>query len=615
MIAPTPEEKISAEEAAELKRRVLEMEDFTRRIQNDAANTIAIAEELAIAKELAEGASQQAADHAARTHAVLNAVSDAILTVEPDGSIDGINASATAMLGFERADLAGTNLGSLITEIDLIHGGRKIEPALFQLLADGDHVECTGIRKDGKHFPIELSVSQMTISGATKYTCVIRDITERKKADAAIRQAALFDPLTKLANRSEFQRQLASAIQHSDREGKEVALLLLDLDKFKDVNDSYGHPTGDALLIYFAECLNKCVRETDTVARIGGDEFAIIATNFDHSSQIAILAERILGMMSEPATLDGSLINVGTSIGICRYPKDAADADELIRLCDNALYEAKKRGRGVYQFFDGVLDAKAREALILENDLRLAIVRQEFTNFYQPQISTKTGDIVGAEALVRWNHPTKGLVFPDKFIVPAEEKGLIADIGKLVLEAACRDAKAWQDQGFGEFKISVNVSPLQFNDADFVQSISHALAETGLDPRWLVLEITEHAMISDTEETTVKLNQITSLGAQVAVDDFGTGYSSLMYLKQFPISTLKIDKIFVDELAHSSHDAAVAKAILELGRCFDMNAVAEGVETSEQIDALAELECEAIQGYFYSRPLPEQDFRDWLKDR
>jgi diguanylate cyclase (GGDEF)-like protein len=430
--------------------------------------------------------------------------------------------------------------------------------------------------------------------------------------ERTIRELTLSDPLTGLANRNEFQRQIVDAINFAKREGTMVALMLLDLDHFKTINDSFGHPVGDELLKFFASQLLEITRETDTVARLGGDEFAVIMPHVKNLSGVVLVAERVINKLAEPANLDGSLVASGTSVGIALYPRDGDDVEDLLRTSDQALYEAKKRGRGTYQFFDVSINEKARAARILENDIRLGIVRDEFFLTFQPQLLATTGDIICVEALARWCHPVRGLIMPGDFIAAAEENGLICDIGRDVIVAACKQAVAWQNAGFKPFQIAVNISPRQFLDNDLLSIVQAALAETGLDSQYLELEITESVMMDNTTQAIEKLHHLRDLGVSLSVDDFGTGYSSLAYLKQFPIQKLKVDQSFTRNVSTDPTDAAICEAVISLGDCLGVEVVAEGTETKEQIDILVDKGCTRFQGYYFGRPATAADFTDGL---
>ncbi len=486
---------------------------------------------------------------------------------------------------------------------------------------DEDHAQINEALRRRVH---ELEDFQQRVEADAAKTIEIAEelVIARDQAKTALKQSqeyqqtiqklALYDPLTGVANRNEFNRRFEDAIRVSKRDDSVIAVMLFDLDHFKEINDSYGHLVGDALLKFVAEHMMDATRETDTVARLGGDEFAIILTGLDEEERATGVAERVIGILSQPITLDGCMLNTGTSIGISLYPRDGEDSEELLRTGDKALYKAKSRGRGGFQFFNKDMDKKARAAHILENEMRVAIVRDEFVLHYQPQLVGRRDKTVGVEALARWQHPTRGLLLPCDFIDVAEANGLIIDIGRLILNSACRQAKTWEAQGLDAFRNAVNVSPLQFKDAGFVKVVQSALDESGLNPNRLELEITESLMMERIEAVAEKLQQLHGLGINVAVDDFGTGYSSLAYLKHLPIQKLKFDKMFVDNLTDDPNDLAIAEAIISLGHSLGLNVVAEGVETDRQADALLKKGCDGFQGYLFSKPLPADELAGWL---
>jgi len=439
-------------------------------------------------------------------------------------------------------------------------------------------------------------------------------LKQAHKYQETIQELALFDPLTKLANRNQFHQKFADAIKVAKRDGSMVLLLLFDLDHFKDVNDTFGHPVGDELLKYVANNLIEATRETDTAARLGGDEFAIILTHLDRDERAATIANRVISALSKPITLNGCLINTGTSIGISAYPRDSTDADELIRTADMALYSAKSDGRSEYRFYNDEMNAQAKAAHILDNELRLAIVRNEFILHYQPQLSSSGQNISGVEALVRWQHPVRGLLPPAEFIDAAETGGLIVDIGKLILDEACRQRKAWNVAGMDRFRVAVNISAIQFHEANFITTVEDTLTRHDLDPTLLELEITESAMLEDIEAVTKTLEQLCSLGIDVSIDDFGTGYSSLAYLKRLPIQKLKIDKTFVDNLHTDADDLAIAEAVVRMGHTLGLSVIAEGVESEGQVRALTTKGCDNFQGYLYAKPLAAEALAEWLEN-
>jgi len=439
----------------------------------------------------------------------------------------------------------------------------------------------------------------------------LRQTREQKET---IQKLALFDPLTGLANRNRFQQKFTDALKIAKRENSMVALLLFDLDRFKAVNDTFGHPVGDELLEFVANQLIEATRETDTVARLGGDEFAIILTMLDRDERAAMIAGRVIDALSQPITLSGCLIDTGTSIGISIYPRDSIEGDDLIRIADMALYSAKNDGRGGYRFYDDEMDAQAKAAHILDNELRLAIVRKEFELHYQPQLNSRSNQLSGVEALIRWRHPVRGLVAPDEFIEAAEAAGLIPAIGKLVLDEACRQRKAWNDAGVAPFHVAVNVSAKQFVDLNFVASVEETLERHGVDHSLLEVEITESVMMDNIDMVADTLRRIRDLGVSVSIDDFGTGYSSLAYLKRLPIRKLKIDKVFIDHLHTDADDLAIAEAVVTMGHTLGLSVTAEGVELLDQADALTIKGCDEFQGYLYGKPLPPEALIEWLAE-
>jgi len=438
------------------------------------------------------------------------------------------------------------------------------------------------------------------------------DITERKEAEDTIWRMAHHDPLTQLPNRQLFRQRLEEAIRNADRSGRMVALMFLDLDKFKGVNDNYGHPVGDQLLCAVADQLLDVVRETDTVARLGGDEFAIILTNLEHAVPVDTLAKRIVGQISQPQVVDNCLLTVGTSIGICFYPLDDTDPDELIRKADLALYRAKAEGRGRYHIYDDVLHNKVTTQVAVENELRLAVVRGEFLLHYQPQIRISDGEVVGVEALIRWDHPVRGLIPPSEWIPIAEAGGLIFPIGDWVLRTACSQNRAWQEAGLPFFRVAVNISAAQFQSDHLATSVEIALKESKLDPQLFELEITETMVIDGVEQAIEKLRRLRDTGIEIAIDDFGTGYSSLGFLKRFPIQRLKIDQSFVKNILIDANDDAIVEAVIQMGHSLDLAVIAEGVETREQLADLSGKKCDEAQGYYMSRPLPAEELAEWI---
>jgi diguanylate cyclase (GGDEF)-like protein len=433
------------------------------------------------------------------------------------------------------------------------------------------------------------------------WVAVHQDITAQKRVEAELAHMARYDALTGLANRALFLEKVDEALARMSTHGEPFSVLMLDLDRFKAVNDSLGHAIGDTLLRAVGERLRRLVREVDVVARLGGDEFAIIQiADMNQSDQVTVLANRILSTITEPYDIDGRKIVIGTSIGIALAPQDADSADALVRRADLALYKAKSEGRNRHRFFEGALEAEARDRRDLEEDLRRALLHDEFELHYQTVIDVGRKQCCGAEALVRWRHPERGLLFPDQFIGLAEESGLIMPIGVWILRRACADAARWPSH----LKIAVNLSPVQLKQADLLDVLKATLSETGLDPGRLELEITETVLVEKSEENLAVLHEIKNLGVSIVLDDFGIGYSSMRYLQMFPFDKIKIDKSFIQSMTTHADSAAIVCAITGLGRGLDVETTAEGVETTEELAFLRTAGCQLAQGYLFSRPVP-----------
>jgi diguanylate cyclase (GGDEF)-like protein/PAS domain S-box-containing protein len=439
------------------------------------------------------------------------------------------------------------------------------------------------------------------------YEGTVEDITERKLYQARIEQQANYDTLTGLANRSLMNERLAQAIRAASSYGTRLAVVFVDLDRFKYINDSLGHHVGDELLRAMAERLKATVRESDTVARLGGDEFVLLINGQGDPETVAIVLERMLSDISQPWTIPQGDFNVTCSIGVALYPDDGTTAETLLKHADSAMYRAKEKGRNNFQFFTSELNALITERLELENKLRRALDRDQFALMYQPRVDLRSRRIIGVEALLRWQLPDHEAIPPGRFIPVAEEIGLIVPIGKWVLRTACAQAKAWQELGLPPLSMSVNVSARQFRQDNLVATIAEALRETGLDARHLEIELTESTVMHDAEQFISMLGELSDLGVQIALDDFGTGYSSLSYLKRFPVDRLKVDRSFVQDIATDVDDATIVRTIIALGHNLGLKVVAEGVETQEQIDFLSANLCDELQGYYFGRPMPASD--------
>ncbi|MCH7936775.1 MAG: EAL domain-containing protein [Proteobacteria bacterium] len=438
-----------------------------------------------------------------------------------------------------------------------------------------------------------------------------RDITKRKENEE---QIVNYDDLTGLPNRALFQDRLKQVLGHARRTGKLAAVHLVDLDHFKDINDTMGHDAGDALLKGIGERLLGCVRTSDTVARIGGDEFGIIQVEPVNTDGIAVLARKLLKSLEQPFKINGRDVHSTASIGITVFPEDAENPEEVLRNADMALYHGKGEGRGTYRFFVTKMNDDIQRRRAIEDDMRAGLERGEFVLHYQPKLNLESNRITGMEALIRWNHPQQGFMSPAEFIPVAERSKLIVPIGEWVLREACARNKAWTDAGLGPIKVAVNLSAVQIHETDLTATVRGVLEETGLDASQLELEITESLAMRNAEATIELFTVLSELGVSVSIDDFGTGYSSLSYLKDFPIQRIKIDKAFIDDIGSDENPGAIARAVTTMGHSFGMEITAEGVETEEQLTFLRSLGCDEIQGYYFSRPLPEDEFGEFLKN-
>ena len=488
-------------------------------------------------------------------------------------------------------------------------------------------------RKDGSLFWSELHIAPVRNEGGETehYVAVLNDITAAKMQAEQLTYQANFDALTGLANRNLLQDRLQQAIVNSDRRGDGIAVLFIDLDDFKLINDSLGHNIGDELLKSIAERLKSCIRVSDTVARLGGDEFVLLLLNQEiadvHSakahnepsttpieSQITLFMQKLLASVGQPMVLAGRDIKVGCSIGVSLYPQDGKDADTLLKNADIAMYRTKELGRNGFQFFTGALHDRARTQMELGTSLRLALEREEFELYYQPQVSLRSGKIVGVETLIRWNHPEKGLVGPGHFIDFAEQSGLILPIGEWIIMHACAQNKAWQDAGLPMLPVAVNVSAKQCAQQDLIGIVRRALSESGLEAQYLEVELTESLSMAAPEKSVPLMNQLKEIGVKLAIDDFGTGYSNMSYLKRFPIDRLKLDISFVREITTDAGSLAISDAIITMSHSLHLEVVAEGVETEGQLELLKARNCDLIQGYYFSRPVRSNEIADMLKE-
>ncbi len=447
-------------------------------------------------------------------------------------------------------------------------------------------------------------------SNNVRMSSIVYDITEQTETNKRLTFMANYDSLTELPNRTLFKERVEQALERATRKQTQLAICYLDLDRFKAVNDALGHPVGDSLLVQAAQRISSCLRKSDTVARMGGDEFAILLEDFSRHPQVAQMAESVISALSKSYKLQNNEVFISTSIGITFFPVDGDDVGALIKNAETAMYSAKEAGRSTYHFFTETLNEKASERLLLENKLRNALARDEFELYYQPQIDLSTGNVIGAEALIRWK-PDQTLIGPNRFIPVLEDTGLIIPVGYWVLEQACKSAKQWQEKGYSGFRIAVNFSARQFKQADIVEHVERALIAHDLRPECLEVELTESTLL-DVDIGQKNLRDLEALGVRIAIDDFGTGYSSLSYLKQYSIDVLKIDKSFIQDINKDRDDDAVTSAIVALSHQLGITVVAEGVETLDQLEFLKKLRCDQAQGFFISHPLSQAQLDHWL---
>lgn len=540
--------------------------------------------------------------------ATLEASADGILVINQQGKIAVYNQKFVDMWRIPKSVIATQDDSQALAFVleQLKHPSAFI--AKVRQLYDQPDVESFDILefKDGRVFE-RYSQPQRTGGKISGRIWGFRDITQRKQAEEIIRYQAFHDQLTGLPNRMLFSDRLSVSLANARRTQGKLAVMFLDLDRFKTINDTLGHAVGDQLLQQVAQRLMNCLREVDTVARWGGDEFTLLLPQISSRDDAANIAHRILAALKPTFHIEQHQLHASSSIGIALYPCDGEDAETLLKNADAALYRAKDRGRNNCQFYTGAINEGASELLTLENRLHRALERGEFALYYQPKVNINTWQITGTEALVRWMHPEQGVVSPHIFMPLAEQNGLIVPLGEWVLQAACAQNKAWQDAGLAPLRVAVNLSARQFQQPNLVEMVARVLEQTGLEPQFLELEISEPVAMKNADLTRTILRNFSEMGVRLTVDDFGIGYASLSYLKNLPLHTLKIDRSLVGELTADPYDVALATAVIALGRRLNLSVVAEGVETKEQLDCLRGLECEEIQGYLFSQPLPAEE--------
>jgi diguanylate cyclase (GGDEF)-like protein/PAS domain S-box-containing protein len=540
--------------------------------------------------------------------------SDLISIIDADGNYLYVSPSHKSLLGHELVDLEASPIFQWIREEDREDVSGHIQQILatnqvssqlqFQIRTRSDH-----------YLHIETTMNPiLDLSGnVASLVLVMRDITERKKSEQMIHHLAYHDTLTDLPNRRLFMERLRKEVSQAKRNHTQLAVIFLDIDRFKHINDSLGHEAGDLILIESAQRISHCVHPAGVAARLGGDEFVVLLTKPSSLAEVEALSRTIQASIQEAIELGGQSHSISCSMGISLYPSDGRTSEELLKRADMALYDVKEHGRNGVSFFHSDMEERSLERILLENELKKAIQNEQFHIDYQPKQELVTGQLIGMEALVRWKHPDLGMIPPNKFIPIAEETGLIVPLGEWVLRRGCEQNKEWQDKGYPPLRVSINLSARQFYQSDLLEFIKKTLHHTGLEPQWLELEVTEN-IFADIDHAAAILEQIRELGIHTSIDDFGTGYSSFSYIKHLPVDTLKIDASFIRDIHHNKESQAIVKAILTIAQTLNLNVIAEGVENQEQLAVLCEDGCSQGQGFLFSKPLTSQAFEMYLKD-
>ncbi len=585
------------------------MREIRRRAEKDLNDLNANLEHIVLARVA------ELRDNEAYIHAVLENVNEGIIVIEETGLIESINPAAEKIFGYTSEEIVNQNFTVLMSadELEMSDKFSNFSKTNVDTSFFGKTREVIGMRKNFSAFPLELKTSQFHIQNRSLLITTARDISERKEIEQRITYMASYDSLTQLPNRSLLQDRIQQVLAHNRRHNLKAAVLFVDLDRFKIINDTLGHDFGDSVLQVVANRMVAEVRSEDTVARQGGDEFIILLSDITNPDDAALIAQKIMESLSQPMHINGKELYIGTSIGIAIFPDDGDDMATLLKNSDIAMYHAKESGRGNYQFFSEKMNADASEKQSLTSYLRYAVERNELFLVYQPVVDMISGEMTGMEVLLRWQHPVLGLISPDKFIPLAEESGLILPIGEWVLRSACKQLSAWQKQGYEVPRLAINLSAKQFQQKAMDEIIAAILKETGVDPRFIGIEITESMLLHNIDEVVQTLLKLSDMGLEISIDDFGTGYSSLSYLKRFHIDKLKIDKSFVNDIATHPDDAAIVKAIIAMAHGLSMKVVSEGVETQAQLDFLRMHGCEQYQGYIFSKPLTASEIVTKLK--
>lgn len=547
-------------------------------------------------------------------NSIVNTAADGILMIDETGMLEFVNAAVERMFGWKPLELIGQNIDCLMPTRH-----RNSHQQLISEIVQGNSELRIGVgrevkaqRKNGDVFPIELSLGAMRIDGRIKYAGILRDITERKRADERILHLANYDELTGLPNRALFTQLLEQALSESKFAQKQVAVLFIDLDRFKLINDSLGHNSGDFVLRQIAKRLTEVLPRRGTIARFGGDEFVVLMRDCGIPAEAASAAQKMLAAIAQLLQIEGNEYQLTASIGISAFPGDGENAQTILKHADVAMSRAKEQGKNNYQFYSSQMNKHSFERLVLERFLRHALEQGEFEVYYQPKINLVTGCVTGMEALLRWMQPAMGMISPVKFIPLAEETGLIVPIGAWVLRAACAQNRAWQLQGLPPLRVAVNLSARQFADDDLHAIIVSILAETELAPEFLELEITESVTMDNPEHAAALLHRLKALGISLAIDDFGTGYSSLSYLKKFPIDNVKIDRSFIMNIPDDEDDIAITKAVIAMAHSLRLKVIAEGVESERHATFLREQGCDEAQGYLFGKPMPADEFTQMM---
>ena len=550
----------------------------------------------------------------ARLQAILNKAADAILTIDGNGLLMSANAAAGRLFGYAPENMTALPLDRLIP-VGVGDADGLDAAGLLRMIACGvtHEYELTGWRSDGNEFPLAMSVSEVELPDEHLFVAILHDLTEQQLAQERIHRLAHHDTLTGLDNRLSLNLRLDQLLAQTRRGGGAAAVLFIDLDHFKKINDTHGHQTGDLLLVAVAQRLQELLREVDTIARLGGDEFIVVTSGSVTPDEASNIAVRIVDSLGAPYHLQGKTVHSGASVGVAMFPSDGEDGSTLLRHADTAMYAAKSQGRGNFQFFSAAMNSATHERLLLENRLWQALEHNEFELYLQPQIELASGRIIGAEALLRWHHPELGMVGPDRFIPIAEESGLILPLGDWVLQRASHVLASWRAPGLSHLRLAVNLSARQCHGAGLLPHLDRLLDTHGIDPALLELEITESAAMQDPERSRALLVELRSRGIKVAIDDFGTGYSSLSYLKLFEIDRIKIDRGFVKDIESDPNDAVIVAATIALAHSLGLGVVAEGVETQAQRSFLRAKGCDEAQGYLFARPMPVAQFEAMVR--